>query len=384
MKNSAKIIIAVLLVIFITESAEAIPAFARKYNFSCNVCHYVVPKLKPFGDEFAGNGFQIKDKEPARFFRNTGDPDLLLMREFPIGVRFDLLAQYENGKKVNMDLRAPFILKFLSGGNIAKDISYYFYYFLSERGELAGIEDAYVMFNDLFDVDLDIYVGQFQASDPLFKRELRLTQEDYKIYTTKVGQSLATLKYERGLMFTFGAPTGTDIIFEVMNGNGISTTNVFDEDNYKNYMLRISQDVNDFLRAGAFGYYGKEKPGDITNELVMVGGDFSIGTKYFEFNTQYIYRQDDNPDFGSIKPAENIKTQGGLIELILSPDFEDSKWFGTLMMNKVDSDINDLDYESYTVGLSYNLKRNIRLIGEYTYEKYSKDSKSTVGLILGF
>lgn len=41
----------------------------------------------------------------------------------------------------------------MSGGNIAKDISYYFYYFISERGEMAGIEDAFVMFNDLFNQD---------------------------------------------------------------------------------------------------------------------------------------------------------------------------------------------------------------------------------------
>ncbi len=44
------------------------------------------------------------------------------------------------------------------------------------------------MFNDLFGRDLDLYVGQFQVSDPLFKREIRLPFEDYQIYGAKAGR----------------------------------------------------------------------------------------------------------------------------------------------------------------------------------------------------
>ncbi|MCX7833349.1 MAG: hypothetical protein N2490_03980 [Ignavibacteria bacterium] len=375
---------------FFIESALSIPAFARKYNLSCNVCHYVVPKLKPFGDEFVGNGFQIPDKEPQRFYRNTGDPELTLMREFPFAVRLELYGQLEKGRDVNPDFRTPYIFKFMSGGNIAKDISYYFYYFISERGEMAGIEDAFVMFNDLFNQDLDFYVGQFQVSDPLFKRELRLTIEDYKIYSTRVGNSLATLKYERGFMFTYGIPTKTDITFEIVNGNGIDTKEIFDVDKYKNFLLRVSQDVNEHFRIGAFGYYGKEKPkeafnpNELSNEMFIIGGDFSIMSKYAELNVQYVYRSDDNPKFLTTIPSNRIKTQGGFAELILSPDFDNSKWFATLLFNKVESDYHEINYESYTASLSYNLKRNIRITGEYTYERETESSRGALGLWIAF
>jgi hypothetical protein len=77
----------------------------------------------------------------------------------------------------------------ISGGSITTDIAYYFYFFFSERGEVAGLEDAFLMFNNLFGSELDFYLGQFQVSDPLFKRELRLTFEDYRIYRTAVGYS---------------------------------------------------------------------------------------------------------------------------------------------------------------------------------------------------
>ena len=42
------------------------------------------------------------------------------------------------------------------------------------------------MFNNLFHSDLDLYVRQFQVSDPLFKRELRLT---FKVREPSTGQN---------------------------------------------------------------------------------------------------------------------------------------------------------------------------------------------------
>ena len=45
-----------ILLLFPADESLAIPAFARKYRFSCNTCHVAPPKLKAYGDEFAGNG----------------------------------------------------------------------------------------------------------------------------------------------------------------------------------------------------------------------------------------------------------------------------------------------------------------------------------------
>jgi hypothetical protein len=87
----------------------------------------------------------------------------------------------------DVDFASPYIIKLLSGGELSERISYYFYFYFSERGEVAGVEDAFLMYNDLFGIDLDIYLGQFQVSDPLFKRELRLSLEDYVLYTSQIG-----------------------------------------------------------------------------------------------------------------------------------------------------------------------------------------------------
>jgi len=40
-------------------TAQAIPAFARKYEVSCNVCHTRQPRLNTFGQRFLENGYQL-------------------------------------------------------------------------------------------------------------------------------------------------------------------------------------------------------------------------------------------------------------------------------------------------------------------------------------
>ena len=81
-KNISIVVIFVFFIAATTpEVSRAIPPFARKYGFSCSTCHVAAPKLKEYGDEFAGNGFQLPDEdEPVRAFRDVGDDNLLLQR----------------------------------------------------------------------------------------------------------------------------------------------------------------------------------------------------------------------------------------------------------------------------------------------------------------
>jgi hypothetical protein len=384
-----RLILLFALILFSAEFIYGIPAFARKYRMSCQTCHAPFPKLKPYGDEFAGNGFRLSDQEAPRYYINTGDDELSLIRDLPLAVRLEGYTTYNMNNSDKFDFTAPYILKLLSGGELSDKISYYFYFFFSERGEVAGIEDAFLMYNDLFGYDLDIYLGQFQVSDPLFKRELRLTLEDYSIYKAKPGYARAALTYDRGIMITYGAPTGTDIILEILNGNGIGEANnlkIFDDDKYKNLFLRISQDVNDNFRIGAFGYYGNDEIEDdfgynFTNEFYSWGTDLTLSYEnIWEFNLQYLYRNDKQATYFN----NDVETQGGLAELIFSPEGDESKWYGVALFNWVDSEWIPLDYKTATIGVGHLLNRNIRLIGECTYNIKDEFAQFSLGIISAF
>jgi hypothetical protein len=92
---------------------------------------------------------------------------------------------------------------------------------LDERGEIAGLEDAFIMYRDLFRTGINVYLGQFAASDPMFKGEMRYTIENYRIYATAPGESSVNLKYDKGILLDKGFETGTSVVFEVISGSGL-------------------------------------------------------------------------------------------------------------------------------------------------------------------
>ncbi len=371
------------------DTANAIPAFARKYKMSCTTCHAPIPRIKDYGDEFAGNGFVLKDQDAPRYFVETGDENLSLIRDFPFAVRFDGFVKHHTATSRNFDLTTPYNIKLLSGGSLTKDIAYYFYFFFSERGEVAGLEDAFIMFNNLFDREFDIYIGQFQVSDPLFKRELRLTYEDYQVYRSSPGLSDINLTYDRGIMLTYSTEDGTDIIFELVNGNGLGAADDFrtyDNDKYKNVVGRISRGFGEYVRLGGFGYYGKEAGiAGRTNEVWMLAADGTLTpNERFELNAQFVERRDDNPNFLITSPEEKIKTRGGFAEVIFLPEGERSKWYAVGLFNLVDSNYGSEDYQTLTAHIGYLLRTNIRLIAENTYDIENEENRFVVGFIAAY
>ncbi len=377
-------VIFLLLSMLMGDILFAIPSFARKYNMTCKTCHTPFPKLKPYAEDFAADGFVLKDKEAPRYFLDTGDDELSLLRELPIAIKLEAYLTYNNSHQKQSDITSPYIIKLLSGGEITKNISYYFYFFFSERGEVAGLEDAFVMFNNLFDVDVDLFVGQFQASDPLFKRELRLTFEDYQIYKTKIGNSRINLAYDRGIMLNYGLPTGTDLTLEILNGNGIDKANNFrnfDDDKYKNLLGRLSQDITKNIRLGALGYFGKEALSLYENELNMFGVDATVNLEPVELNLQYLQREDKNP-YDLINP-QKVNSKGIMAELIYLPQGDDSKLYITGLFNWIELDkVNT--YKTATLNIGYMLKRNVRVLSEYTYDMKWKFGKLSIGLVAAY
>ncbi|MCK4538926.1 MAG: hypothetical protein KAV42_09045 [Candidatus Krumholzibacteria bacterium] len=387
----ACLLTSIFMVTLLAGSADAVPAFARKYKMSCTTCHAPAPRLKAYGEDFAGNAFQLEEgQEPPRAFYDTGDDLLMLQRDIPIAIRFDAFAHHTHysGKEGEgmTDLKTPYGVKLMSGGNISKSIGYYFYFYMSEKGEVAGIEDAYIHFNNLFGSELDIMVGQFQISDPLFKRELRLTFEDYQIYKLRIGDTPTNLAYDRGLMITYTAPCGTDLVFEVVNGNGkdaVDETGYFDAEQWKNVLLRATHGFGP-VRLGGFAYSADSRApvwnDYVHNKHMYWGIDGTIDFKdIFQVNVQYLERTDDNPYYDPLQANEK-KTVGGFVEMVWAVNGADGRAFVTGLVNMIDSDIDKYDYMSGTLNFSYLLRRNVRFLVEATYE----DERERYDFITGF
>jgi hypothetical protein len=395
--------------------AKNIPAFARKYRVSCSLCHAPAPRLNAFGETFAGNGFEFAPGEPGRDTIATGDPLLRLQRELPLAVRFDAYLRAQNDPapgQNSIDFQTPWVIKLLSGGQVANKVSYYMYFLLSERGEVAGLEDAYLQFTDVAGSGVSVIVGQFQVSDPLFKRELRLQYEDYQPYRVRVGMTAADLTYDRGAMALFSPWTGADMSVQLVAGRGLNTASgnrQYDPDDAKSTAFRLSQDVGP-VRLGAFAYRGFERENGVRNTITIWGPDATVPIgSVGEVNLQYLRRTDRDPYFGTcsvITPCADGVTvpfgttvDAGFAEVILWPQGPTGRIFLTGLFNLVDTErpvvslrltesggqaIDVAQYRTASAGLHYLYRRNVRLMGEVGWDLEVEQARFILGSMVAF
>ena len=415
MRVVAALVVCIALVVITDDEASAIPAFARKYKTTCATCHSPVPRLNAFGERFAANGFELAVGEPPRDTIGTGDPLLRLAQALPLAVRVDAyMAAYarKRGAQAALDQQTPWAVKLLSGGQVADKISYYMYFQLTERGEVGGLEDAYVQFTDIGGSGVTVVAGQFQVSDPMFKRELRLEYEDYQPYRLRVGETRADLTYDLGIMALWSPRDGTDLTLEVVNGQGLSeatSERQYDRDDFKNLALRLSQDIGP-VRLGAFGYYGREQAGGVKSYIRVFGPDGTIPLgSVAELNFQLLRRWDDDPFLGSCSVASpcpggattpfSTTSDAAMAEVIYWPRGPGGRWWVTGLWNWLDADAPVLSlrlgeqdsspgyltrYHTGGLGLNYVLRRNVRLLGETSWDFEREQARFVTGFTLAF
>ena len=415
MRSASVAVLAALLLAGSAAPAAALPAFARQYRVSCRTSHAPVPRLNAFGEQFASNGFEFAPGEEPRDTIATGDPLLRLQQSVPLAVRFDAymaaLSRRSAGQVI-VDQQLPWVVKVLSGGQVADRISYYVYFLAAERGEVAGLEDAYVQFTDVAGSGVSVLAGQFQVSDPLFKRELRLEYEDYQPYRVRVGDTRADLTYDRGLMALWSPRAGTDVAVQVVNGNGLQAANEarqYDRNGFKNVVLRLSQDLGP-LRVGAFGYYGEEKADGVSSSIRVVGPDATLALgQSAELNHQLYRRWDADPFLGACSPASpcpggrtapfETTVDAAMAELLFWPQGQAGRWVVAGLWNWIDADapvvslrLGEQDeapgfldrYHTGGVGLHYVLRRNVRLLGEGSWDFEHDRARLVGGVSLAF
>ena len=162
------------------ETAGAMPAFARDYGVSCNVCHAAYPRLNDFGNRFAGEmNFRMANWRDNTV--QTGDETLALAKALPLAARMQGFVQARDSESIDpvsgevaadssLDFQAPYLLKLLSSAPLTDNISYYFYMIFAEKGANTEVivEDAWFSYDDLFGSGVGLQLGQFQVSDLMF------------------------------------------------------------------------------------------------------------------------------------------------------------------------------------------------------------------------
>ena len=389
----ASLLLLFTIILLIPEKTEAMPVFARKYNMSCNTCHAAYPKLNAFGEQFADDNMRLpnwKDKTVP-----TGDDMLALPDSVPFAVRMQAFVQAREAETIDIetgdtatadtDFQSPYLIKLLSSAPLSDHISYYFYAILAEKGDngTAIVEDAWFAHDDIFGSKISLMLGQFQVSDLMFPREVRLTFQDYMVYR------MAGLTYDRGLLFGYTAGA-VDLALGFVNGNGIEenltinspgykrSDHLFDNNNNKSVFGRIGGEVSG-VNIGLFAYSGTQKnatgvagtdSGERNTDKLSYGIDMSgmFGSKTYWF-TQLL--QNDWDDF--INDDTKYSWFGGFFGI----DYIHSdRWAYSVLYNYTDA--NDLentdtvyegiDMNSLTLSASYYFMRNVKAVIEFNLD----------------
>ncbi|HFD92382.1 MAG TPA: hypothetical protein ENJ22_03760 [Gammaproteobacteria bacterium] len=370
-------------------TAEAIPAFARKYSLSCVTCHAAFPRLNEFGQHFSDSNLRLPNWREGTV--DTGDERLALPSYAPFAIRAQAYGQARKGKSIDpvsgateqasTDFQTPYLVKFLASAPLSDHISYYFYGIFAEKGGNGEviIEDAWFQHDDLFGSGISMQMGQFQISDLMFARETRLTFQDYMVYR------MAGITYDRGVMF--GRDLGSvDLGLGIVNGNGIEENfninspgyhrpdKMFDNNSNKSVFGRIGTRIGP-ASVGLFGLAGEQanaidpagmESGNRDTDKRVVGIDASgiIHGKTYWF-AQALWNTWD----GFLDESRKYEWWGGFV----GADYIASdRWVFSTLYNYADAnDLNDtdtiyegIDINSLSLTASYYFMRNVKGITE--------------------
>ena len=160
-------------------TAQAIPAFARKYELNCLACHTAPPRLNSFGERFMENGYQLPGTEDGGITgkKNFGDLSLDDLANYTgARLRGNVLRNYrfkqqnpavaEPGVVQNKsELGFPEVFSLFTAGTLAKNIGFFAELESNLEENATGIERAFLTFNNLVGDNLaNIRVGKFDPS----------------------------------------------------------------------------------------------------------------------------------------------------------------------------------------------------------------------------
>lgn len=400
---------AALLVLF-SESAFAIPPFARKYGFNCSMCHVAFPKLNDFGQRFRNNGYQIPGQ--------AGLEQTVFDTAIPIALR--TMAGHSLYKSADNTTSGFHLygLDVLAAGALNKNISFFFVYTPridepaadytgpgsgNNPSQFAAIESANVVFSNLVPDKLNLRVGRFEpAYQLLSSKRLYYARQSFDIYGFAGSRNAFDFSANQiGLEATGGFPAGVRYAVGLVNGSGANPENNTFKDAYVVLSETFGKGEGQSAgqRVGVFGYVGHQPTsangtfvspdgdtsGGQNRRFYRVGGNVSLNWKTLNVQA-LVFRAVDNSAFNMITTSSDYIFHGGVVQVDWA-GLPNNRLVTSAMYNWVRPPSNDDGQrtDSYSALGRYYLgswqAANVALHGEYTHRSFGSTNKRTDNLL---
>jgi hypothetical protein len=338
-KRTILILGAAVALFAFSQSLWAIPAFARKYSFNCNMCHVGYPKLNDWGQRFRDNGYQIPGQE--------GKEKTVFQTAIPLAFRTTAGNSIYSNASGDTNSFHIYGLDLLAGGVLHKNISFLFIYTPridepsadlwgpghgDNPSQLAAVESANLVFSNLIKDKLNLRIGRFEpAFQLLSSKRLYYILEPYEFYNFMGSQNGFDFSANQlGIEATGRFKPGIKYALGYINGTGANP----DNNKAKDIYLALSETFGKGegqtagQRVGLFAYFGWQ-PTDFTNLTVSplgdangqvnqgfyrLGGDVSLNWRTFNLQAM-AFEGVDNKAFNSHDPLKDYSFWGGVIQL---------------------------------------------------------------------
>jgi hypothetical protein len=321
MRASLALLVALGACLLSAAPARAIPAFARRYTASCNLCHGpAYPSLNMFGRRFKENGYQLDapGEDPYRQQQNRRpDPAerLELLAEPPLSLRAQSSAMVTPDARDAggnpSDLRPIEALYLLAGASVYPNVSLFVSAALGPR---PAIHDAAVGFHNLLSPEgyANVRAGRLLLMDYVRPEHRFLTGSGNPIATTVVGLNPVVPDSTQHGVEVFGRLLWRRLFYRVALVQGAQGPDgVNDLDGFKDLFGELQATVHPRLNLGAFAFLGRTQ---ITSETVALavrftdrfrtfGGQVELDTPAVNLFAQVLYADHDNP-FGNGEHAD--------------------------------------------------------------------------------
>jgi len=336
----------IMIVILLTGSSYAIPAFSRQYGTSCSTCHVDFPKLNDFGRAFKDAGFKFpKDDEtfikvPPVLLGSPAQADLWPHTIFPgtipglppIGLRFNTFFQVVSKNRNNFNSQlppgtvGPFIprtdfqpglFSIFMAGNFGSDIAFWVDDDISVGGSGAagGLGDGYLKFVNIgrflkLPKDaLSMRVGQFELDLPFSPaRSWNLSgwdiydQTNFGTSSQNVNNGFALSSAAQGVEFSGGHTYrgyhySVAVVNQNTSGSAASPANVSPQ-------VGFASDSNFKDLYGRLSYrFNLERDPASRNEIQAAGATGPRDHTYLTLGTLYFYGR-------SVQRATGVESDG--------------------------------------------------------------------------
>lgn len=276
MKRSfAKVVIVSLMLllvvlVFSTRRASAIPSFARRYETSCTTCHVLPPKLNAFGVAFKNNGYRMSEDD-EKFIKQPdipmGSPGWkkvwpkggvwpgAIQDRVPLSAAIELVTDVAPKEPVKVDFAFPEEFELLMGGTLGTRFSY--------LGELAfefsggetevDFERGHLNMRLTESPLLNLRMGRFETGASPFSRfSYRLTDKDFIVSDFRALSGGFRFRSRQQGFELWGAKNGPggggfQYSLGLVNGSGSSN----DDNSHKDFYASGSYKFRGYGVAGA-------------------------------------------------------------------------------------------------------------------------------------